>query len=622
MNIAIVMKDYDELKGGAERYFANLTHQLAEAKYSVDLIVNKISGNIPAGIVIQKINAVRWSSILEPLSFNWSSRKYLSDKKYDIIYALTQIYPSDVYRVGGGLEHSLFDIRYRSFLIRIIQYIRPRNFVRFFIEDRIFDAGNYRKIITNSYLCKNQILGRYRVSPQDIAVIYNNVNKAKFNAEARSKYRDKIRKDLSIPGNDKVLLFISNNWKRKGLAELIKAYALFRDGKIDEGKNTWLLVAGKGRKGRYVSLGKMLGVADKIIFLDPTDKPEMLCGAGDVFVLPTYYDPCANVCIEALTCGLPVITTKMNGASELINDGENGFVVSEPYDTKDLAENIAKALKIRNVINTRAANENNVEDTIAVFKNLKSKTLNEILVSDGCDQVLLNAEWNSFASVMNERRGVLYKKNNLRSVVRIDLADKKYFLKRHFKRSNPSWAFREWHNIFTLKSLGIRTMDPVAVGEKGDLSFIITEAVEPSERLEDLIKTGLPPERKRKLVKMLAEMTKTLHNNGLFHKDYYTGHIFVKRVNNKDELYLIDLQRMRRHYLFKKHWIIKDLAALVFSTYNSCLTNLDRIRFLKYYLGSDYNKKRRHFLFTISAKAERISSHTEKLLEKRKKINL
>ena len=45
---------------------------------------------------------------------------------------------------------------------------------------------------------------------------------------------------------------------------------------------------------------------------------------------PTYYDPCSLVVLEALACGLPVITTAQNGASELLTDGVDGYVLTAP----------------------------------------------------------------------------------------------------------------------------------------------------------------------------------------------------------------------------------------------------------------------------------------------------
>ena len=54
-------------------------------------------------------------------------------------------------------------------------------------------------------------------------------------------------------------------------------------------------------------------------------------------VYPTFYDPCALVTLEALACGVPVVTTRRNGAAELIRDGHEGFVIDHPRDVPALA---------------------------------------------------------------------------------------------------------------------------------------------------------------------------------------------------------------------------------------------------------------------------------------------
>ncbi|MEI8312156.1 MAG: glycosyltransferase family 4 protein, partial [Verrucomicrobiota bacterium] len=76
-------------------------------------------------------------------------------------------------------------------------------------------------------------------------------------------------------------------------------------------------------------------------FVGPTNDLAALFGAGDLFVLPTYYDPFSNACLEALAAGLPVITTPSNGFAEIIVPGTHGAVVPEG-DASALAEELEK----------------------------------------------------------------------------------------------------------------------------------------------------------------------------------------------------------------------------------------------------------------------------------------
>jgi UDP-glucose:(heptosyl)LPS alpha-1,3-glucosyltransferase len=97
------------------------------------------------------------------------------------------------------------------------------------------------------------------------------------------------------------------------------------------------LVAGNRQTGPFRRLARRLGVADRVVFAGFC--PDILDGyfAADFFALPTFYDPCSHVVLEALACGLPVITSRHNGASELMHPPREGFVVDDPHDTEHLA---------------------------------------------------------------------------------------------------------------------------------------------------------------------------------------------------------------------------------------------------------------------------------------------
>jgi UDP-glucose:(heptosyl)LPS alpha-1,3-glucosyltransferase len=67
------------------------------------------------------------------------------------------------------------------------------------------------------------------------------------------------------------------------------------------------------------------------------------CFAGcDIFAFPTFYDPCSLVVLEAMNAGLPVITTRQNGAGELLTDGVDGFVIDTPWAVEQLSDRIIR----------------------------------------------------------------------------------------------------------------------------------------------------------------------------------------------------------------------------------------------------------------------------------------
>ena len=124
-------------------------------------------------------------------------------------------------------------------------------------------------------------------------------------------------------------MFLGSGFERKGLAFALKALARLKHGT--------LLVAGSDRASHYKALAGRLGLDERVCFLGPRRDPERLLAAADCLVLPTIYDPCANSCLEALCAGVPVVTTRANGASEMIQPGTSGVVLEDPADAKGLA---------------------------------------------------------------------------------------------------------------------------------------------------------------------------------------------------------------------------------------------------------------------------------------------
>jgi len=98
-----------------------------------------------------------------------------------------------------------------------------------------------------------------------------------------------------------------------------------------------LMVVGHPRFQAYARLADRLGIAHRVLFLGPRRDVHSCYYASDFLVHPTFYDPCSLVVLEALACGLPVITTRLNGASELLHPPREGFVLDDPHNAQQLA---------------------------------------------------------------------------------------------------------------------------------------------------------------------------------------------------------------------------------------------------------------------------------------------
>ncbi len=192
--------------------------------------------------------------------------------------------------------------------------------------------------------------------------------------------------------------------------------------------------------------------------------------------------------------------------------------------------------------------------------------------------------------------------------------------RREMRRSGSgasSLAGMEWTWMTQLAREGIPCVQPVAYGEELDgsrelRSAILTAAV-PGHALEHWVGRWGEADRPtvRNLIAPVAQLVARLHACGWVHRDLYLSHVFYEWSEPGEEsLHLIDLQRIIRPRWRRRRWIVKDLAALNFSSPISVVSTTDRMRWLKTYLGVEkLDPAARRLIYRIVAKTRRIARH-------------
>lgn len=183
---------------------------------------------------------------------------------------------------------------------------------------------------------------QHGVDPARIEVIGNGVDIERFKPVDRGT----ARSAQSIPLNAKVLISVGGLVPRKGFHRVIDVMPALR---IAHPDLKFLIVGGPNPEGNNLPQlerqVKELGLQDCVTFLGPVKPDELpaLLSAADVFVLATSNEGWANVFLEAMACGLPVVTTDVGGNREVVNDDSLGFIT--PLDDRDaLADAISRAL--------------------------------------------------------------------------------------------------------------------------------------------------------------------------------------------------------------------------------------------------------------------------------------
>jgi UDP-glucose:(heptosyl)LPS alpha-1,3-glucosyltransferase len=342
LRFATAIRNFSKRKGGAERYLVDLCARMVDNGFEVHVYAEHWDEENPR-MHYHRIKTIPFPKSLQLISFARRATREMKQGNYDITLGVGNTLETDILQPHGGVHWAWFwrSLRaYDSLFLWTIKFLgrilSPKQWVNGWIEDAPYKRERFSKVIAISDMVKQDILRWYGISEDRIDVIYNGVDIERFHPRNR-QYREEIRKRYGI-GDEFVILFVSNNFRMKGLRYLLDA--LFRLKK--EGHSPFkLLILGRDRQNPYLRLAKKLEILEEVIFAGSTDEPEKYYGAADILAHPTFYDACSLTVLEALASGLPVITTLSNGASGILTNGQGGFVIKDPRDIKILCEKIA-----------------------------------------------------------------------------------------------------------------------------------------------------------------------------------------------------------------------------------------------------------------------------------------
>ncbi len=336
MKIGIAYPEYSRRKG-IERHSAELADRAAASGHSVHYYCSRIGGDPAGPVTFHRIPALGPTGFARLYSFALLARRQLHEGRHDITVSYCNVVGCDVivaqscHRAGMVARVSAAERR----------MIRQRNWglsdrVRLWLEHENYTGRRYKRIISVSAGVKRELEQYYHVPPADVEVIPNGVDLDEFNPVHRNTSGREVRKSLLIEAHESVVLFVSNEFDRKGLEFLIRSLPLLRDTAVR------VLVLGGDNPHRYRVLARRLGVEGQLIFSGNVDDISRYYAAADVFVLPTYYEAFSLATLEAAAAGLPLLVTRVNGTDEILREGSNGYFIER--DPDDVAGKIRRVL--------------------------------------------------------------------------------------------------------------------------------------------------------------------------------------------------------------------------------------------------------------------------------------
>ncbi len=328
MRVALVVERFVPQGGGVEGAAWQVAHALARAGDRVDVIAR--TG--PPDREVALPEHIRLHPIPVPTSWQPLRVRRFSRRAHDmaqrlaplpdLVHGFARIGFGEVFRAGGG-SHADYMARTYGAVGRRLRRLSPRHRVLLDLEARTFE-DDHRLIHCVSHMVRDEISARYGLPETRFRVIHNGVDLEAFAPEPLRAEALRLRSEWNVDEACPIWLFAGSGGRRKGLDTALRALAQARD------RSAILVVAGRSMGREFHRLVERLELSGRVRFVGERADMATVYAASDGLILPTRYDPFANVCLEAAAAGLPVVTSATNGSSEALQGGAS--VIDYPED--------------------------------------------------------------------------------------------------------------------------------------------------------------------------------------------------------------------------------------------------------------------------------------------------
>ena len=337
MKIGLVLERFDPRLGGLEQWCWQFAAGMAARGHQVHALAGSFSGTVRRlPIVAHQLRATR-----SRLDFGRVAEETARGLDLDVIHDTGAGWYCDVFQPHGGSRTAAIEQNVQLFP----ECMRPakRMAIKVLPRYREFAALTRRQYVDDGRVflaLSNRVADDFRrlhgVRPELIRVVPNGVDTNRFSPQHREEHRRAVRRRLGVDDGTLVLLIVAHNFRLKGVPALMKAVSRLSV----LGRSVHLVVVGGKRLRAYRRKAALLGIGSRVTFVGALDSAVPFYAAADVYVQPTFYDPCSLVVLEAMASGLPLITSRQNGVAELISNNVEGGVIDDPASVNELLDRL------------------------------------------------------------------------------------------------------------------------------------------------------------------------------------------------------------------------------------------------------------------------------------------
>jgi UDP-glucose:(heptosyl)LPS alpha-1,3-glucosyltransferase len=325
-----------------DAYLSNLAPRLVDAGHEVHVYCRAWDDSVDPRVTLHKIPN-RWKRIefLQTRSYDrWLGEK-LDHDAFDLVHGLS----------GSSRQDITSDRTYDPLLEATPDRVLTEDVRKGLhrkeheaIDERRFRPGGVQRVIALSKLAASRLQERYGLDDEQVVTIYNGVDGERFKPANVEAYRGEWRDRLVIEQEAFVILCMGHGFKRKGVETLIEAARSIRQrGGLPDGRRLRVAVVGADSQKvehELADLCKEKGVWGDVKFYGPQELVTRFHAIADLFVLPTRFDRFGDSALEAMATGVPALVSAKAGVSELIAEGQSGYLLHDPSDAEVVADRI------------------------------------------------------------------------------------------------------------------------------------------------------------------------------------------------------------------------------------------------------------------------------------------
>jgi UDP-glucose:(heptosyl)LPS alpha-1,3-glucosyltransferase len=340
LRIAVFTRQFSPTGGGAERYSIALVGHLAP-RHDIHVFAQHINPTV-SGVtyhqVSQPFKRPRWLNQLWYATVTWWATRV----GFDVVHSHENTWHGNVQTVHvlpirfnllNGLSGARLALRWLKILTS------PRLLVYLALEGARYSLRQPRAIVVASETLVPQMLQVYPACRSAIEVITPGVHTVSGVATLLEK--TEARKRLGLPEQGFCILFVGNDYRKKGLHTLLRALC-------ELPKSSFVAVVGNaGQIPSFKAEAENLGLSDRVYFLGPLTDVTVAYQAANMLAHPTLEDTFAMVVLEATSHGLPVVVSEKQycGIAALLTSETNALVLANPRDPRALAIALRRCLE-------------------------------------------------------------------------------------------------------------------------------------------------------------------------------------------------------------------------------------------------------------------------------------